>query len=52
MTFHLRRSERRWLQRHPYFGDPTHDVWQGLNDAFLGASVFLRLADLPSNVLD
>ena len=39
-------SERRWLRRHPYFGDPTDACYRGLPDAEDAAIVYRRLAEL------
>ncbi|MDQ3823575.1 MAG: hypothetical protein M3321_10085 [Actinomycetota bacterium] len=40
----LAATERRWLRRHPYLGDPDEPLWDGIDGAVVGASVFLRLA--------
>jgi hypothetical protein len=40
----LKNSERGWLQRHAYFGDPTEDCYRGLPEASDAAIVYRRLA--------
>ncbi|MDQ3822954.1 MAG: hypothetical protein M3321_06915 [Actinomycetota bacterium] len=44
----IRKTERGWLRRHPYFGNPAADAWADLSpdDAERAAIVFRRLADL------
>jgi hypothetical protein len=44
----LSKNERSWLRKYREFGDPRSDAWEALVDPELGASVFLRLADLPA----
>lgn len=44
-------AERGWLRKHSYLGDPTHETWEGIDEPTVGASVFLRLADLPSSAV-
>ena len=41
-------TERRWLRRHDYFGDPNASEWDEIDhdDPELCAVVFRRLADL------
>lgn len=42
----LTANERRWLRGHPYLGDPDEPLWDGIDEAVVAASVFLRLAHL------
>jgi len=43
----MSRTERGWLRRHPYLGDPRHDVWRDIALAEQGAIVFRRLSGEP-----
>ncbi|MEO7818433.1 MAG: hypothetical protein ABIS18_04710 [Actinomycetota bacterium] len=40
-------TERIWLRRHPYFGDPASECYVGLAEARDAAIVYRRLAKLP-----
>jgi len=42
-------NERRWLRRHPYFGDPHDACWTGIIGAEDGAIVYRRLTAGPSS---
>lgn len=42
----LSRTERTWLRRHPYFGDPANRCYGGLFEAGDAAIVYRRLAHL------
>lgn len=42
----LSKSERRWLKRHPYFADPTHESYRGIPEAPDAAIVYRRLAGI------
>jgi hypothetical protein len=42
-------SERGWLRKHPYFGDPHDACWNGIVGAEDGAIVYRRLTAGPSS---
>jgi len=42
-------SERGWLRKHPYFGNPHHACWTGIIGAEDGAIVYRRLTAGPSS---
>src|SRR5947209_19766035 len=42
-------NERRWLRRHPYFGDPHDACWTGIIGPEDGAIVYRRLTAGPSS---
>lgn len=46
---HCSPAERRWLRKHPYFGDPHNACWNGIVGAEDGPIVYRRLITARSS---